>query len=208
MRTKNLIIENEPAGFMAVPRYILDAIFSKKRTVKDDVRVMFYFMVFKALWADNEKLGLKRGDMVFTVKGLAAECGHSERYMSDFIKKLVEHKEVSIEKRGKVSVMHFINYDELCMGGQPKKKQSGKKAATAPVFDDMKNFEIFWENYHENLKEVGREDKNLACIEWHKLDIESRKLAYMNVEQYVESLRDVRFAKKAVNYLKDRCFIF
>lgn len=208
MKTKNLIVENEPSGFMAVPRYILEAIFSKKRSVKDDDRVMFFFLLYKALWTDNEKLGLKRGDMVFTVKGLATECGHSERYMSSFIRQLVEHKQVTVEKRGKMSVMHFERYDELCMVKQGRKKASAGKKDMEPVFDDMKNFEIFWENYHENLKEVGREDKNLACIEWHKLDIESRKLAYMNVEQYVESLRDVRFAKKAVNYLKDRCFIF
>lgn len=208
MNSKDLIVENEPAGFMAVPRYILDAIFSKKRSVKNDVRVMFYFLLFKALWADNDNLGLKRGDLPFTVKGLAEECGHSERYMNGFVKKLVECGQVTVEKRGRVSVMHFVKYDELCMAGSGRKRAARTKSDGAAVFDDMRNFEIFWEYYHEVLADVGMEDKNLACIEWHKLDREDRVKAYRNVDIYADSLRDMRFAKKAVNYLKDKSYLF
>lgn len=67
-------------------------------------------------------------------------------------------------------------------------------------------FDQFWKKYHEHTQ-LCKTEIGAARREWQKLTMNERELAIANIENYYYSLNDVKFCKKAHNYLADRSFL-
>ena len=67
-------------------------------------------------------------------------------------------------------------------------------------------FDLFWQKYHEHTQ-LYKTEIGAARREWQKLTVNERELAIANIENYYYSLSDVKFCKKAHNYLADKSFL-
>ncbi len=67
-------------------------------------------------------------------------------------------------------------------------------------------FRKFWEEYHDTTQTIRR-DIGAARREWRRLSAKEKDLAGSQIYSYYMGLDDVRFCKRACNYLRDKSFL-
>lgn len=67
------------------------------------------------------------------------------------------------------------------------------------------SFDSFWNEYHK-ISGTPKSDKEAAYKHWRRLRKFERNKAFEKIQEYVTSVRDKRFIKKARTYLSDKNF--
>lgn len=80
-----------------------------------------------------------------------------------------------------------------------------KKATDLFVIDTEIDFDAFWDKYHE-ITTKPKTDREAAHKHWRRLKPKERILAFNNIENYKDSVGDIRYIKKARTYLADKNF--
>ena len=82
------------------------------------------------------------------------------------------------------------------------KKEPQQSNGNAVALD---GFDSFWDKYHDKTQR-RKEDKVPAMKKWKRLTKAERGRAVDNIEAYVDSLSDLKYAQKARTYLDSKSF--
>lgn len=187
-------------GFIAVPRRLMEQVINEKCGHRMNCYEAYLYLIFRAGYADCEDRNLKRGEFFCSLRGLSQVFGWCFRRTKMFIGTLELHGIVTIRrvKRGYVILMRY--YDEMCMQQQKKERVSKRDAVAERLFDE------FWKLYHD-IVPVPPVDVYMARKVWMKMTDGERKMAIDNIEGYYYSLRLVKYARSAYNYLLNKSYI-
>ncbi len=191
-------------GHLMLPRTLLNAVFSEQ-TVPMEETMAFACVLAKVNYSDRKVNGrvVERGCSVLTQAQWGRCFGWGRTKTCRFFAELEAEGVIGIDRSRRPSLLRVLRYEEICANRRPapEKEQEGRAMSKSDRL-----FEEFWENYHAVTQQMPV-DKYGALKIWRKLPYAERILAAECVEQYYMSLPDVRHARKAINYLKDKSFI-
>lgn len=199
---KNIRSEAYSKGFILLPKVVLEKMLKTQTCGVSDVEGIIILLTNvnhadKTVTIHGREYLCRRGaslrSMAQWAKLFHWKVGKTRRFIDElacegFLEK-VENKYTT-----HIVIIHYEFFTCRETGGKNGKNRS----------EEM--FAEFWNMYHGqtglNKTEIGA-----ARREWHKLSVNERELAIANIENYYYSLADVRFCKKACNYLADKCFL-
>jgi len=191
-------------GFLVISRQLLgECLQSVEHAVT--APVAFLTILYMSYYSDRGPL--KRGESALTLDEWS-RLFHWSRWASKrFFDNLLEKGELTERYEGKKRVLRLTRYEELCgkeAGHAPCKECKAEPPALSRTDQE---FERFFEYYYSVNRALHPSDKELARKEWGKLCPNERTMAMANVYEYYLTMRDVKHAKKAYNYLRHKSFI-
>lgn len=204
MKDKKLPYNALTMGYILIPKmYFMDCLNQQDHE-------FCYQLAFLAVIA---KVNYK--DTIVNFRGTDIMCRRGESVMSTPKWAEVFHWTVGktrrffdkMEKEGKIKItpvnywvrrIQVVDY-ELWVS-----RESNNWEETKTHSEEM--FEKFWNEYHEETL-TRKVDKELARKEWKKLTQKERELAISQIRPYCIQVNDIRYFKRACNYLKAKSFL-
>lgn len=191
-------------GHIMLPRSLCNALFGEKAGPMGEL-MAFACMLTKVNYSERTVNGrtVERGCSLLTQEEWGECFGWKKSKTRRYFARLEQAGVIRIDRGHYPLMLRIVRYEEWCANRRPvaEKREEGK-----PMSKSDRLFEEFWENYHAVTQQTPA-DKYGALRVWRKLPYAERILAAECVEQYYMSLPDVRHARKAINYLKDKSFI-
>ena len=189
-------------GFMALSRRLLNTMFDEMYGRMHTEAEAYVYLLMKACFSDQGEGpgGLKRGEMVYSVRELSMRFGWSKRKVIRFLARLRLEGVVSTARTAHGSKLKLLYYEELCHLKVSRKSGERPKNLTDESFD------VFWEQYHA-LTQQPALDIEAARKAWGKLTLAEREEAIGNMEMYLCLLPSIDRARSALNYLLMKSFV-
>lgn len=195
-------LEAYSKGFIVLPKMILE-IMQKEQTGALSQMEGIIVLLTKVNYADakvvihGQEYLCRRGASMRSISQWAKlfhwKVGKTRR----FIDMLVAQGFLGKVENKYTTHIYILQYDFLTC----KEVGHGKKKSHS---DEM--FDEFWNKYHE-CTHLPKKEIGAARRAWKKMNLNERELAIANIENYYYSLNDVKYCKKAHNYLADRSFM-
>lgn len=192
-------------GYVVLPRLLVEKMVDNMNI--DSENNLYCYLLVTARYAQSVSEGIvwKRGEISFSIKELAQMTGKGYFSIFRLMQRLEEINLVSCRTVDGHRHLFLPYYEEHC-GHKVRQAEQMEKAEEAKNQVD-KRFALFWEFYHLQVP-VPQVDCVAARKAYGRLSLTEQTLAIKNVERYYASLTSDKQAKWAVNYLKDKSFIF
>lgn len=197
---------NPKSGFVVISRGFIKSFIN---TIKiEKANTLYFFLLVSANYKTQETITgtVRRGELSMTIHEIATQTDSSYDHIQRLLKQLEAWGLVTFEYHNHRRHIILPYYEEH-LGRRVRAMEQADEKAQAKNQTDI-DFDYFWEFYHQIIPHVPKTNYEEARKAFARLSLKDRYAAARNVPKYLEQLDNEKYAKWAVNYLKDKCFIF
>lgn len=203
--TTTLPFDALTSGYVLIPKKLLIKVLNQ-REKECSYAEAFLTMLTRVNYMDTtmyirgHKITCHRGQSFLSFTSWAELFGWKRGKTRRFFDKMEKEDMVRVIKTSltNISCIEVVNYD--LWTNKFTEDWTKRKSKTDQSFKE------FWDEFHE-VTQTPKKDIEAARRAWTKLSEKERKQAKENIYPYYMGLDNIRFVKRACNYLRDKSFL-
>lgn len=134
---QNIVARNEKKGFLKVPNYLLDDLYSDRPEVRNKARVHLYllkhsYFVAGMIVVNGRKWFCQKGEWMTTYRELERKTQVSKSCIGDLLNKLVAEERIMVRRNG---CFTFVRIQGVRVTEEASRPAGKEKNASAPLPD-------------------------------------------------------------------------